>query len=111
MSEFSDVRSYPTLPYSAYVINKIITSCADPVLSRGRGRKVLGPVENHAIGFLTCTRRDPLENLKATQPAFCVGLLSQHSVSGHHLPARIRLFFLKMAFRCWANGGRFVDLV
>ena len=52
--------------------------CVDP---EGDWGSEPPPLENHqAIGFLTITGPDPMENWKSTK------LPSQHSMLGHHLP-------------------------
>ena len=54
-------------------VNYVQASCADP--EGGAGGP--DPPENHkAIGFLINTDLDPMENHKATKPAFIVGLSS-----------------------------------
>ena len=48
-----------------------VSTCADP---EGGGQGVRTPLKNHKnIGFLSNTGPDPLENHKATKPAFNVG--------------------------------------
>ena len=50
------------------------SACANP--DGGTGGPT-SPLENHKnIGFLSNTGPDPLKNLKATKPAFNVGLSS-----------------------------------
>ena len=55
------------------------------------------PLKNHKnIGFLSNTGPDPLGNYKATMPAFNIG------------PSKVRQRnVIKMAFRWWADDGRF----
>ena len=48
----------------------------------------------NAIVFLSNTGLEPLENHKATEPAFNVGPLSARQGNA-----------ILMAFRCWANNG------
>ena len=65
-------------------------TCADP--EWGQGVWTPRPKKNHKnIGFLSNTGPDPLENHKATKPAFIVGSLSvrqQNAIYGVSLAGR-----------------------
>ena len=62
----------------------------------GGGQGVRTPLKNHKnIGFLSNTGPDPLENHKATKPAFNVGPSTAHiSLADRKYPAFIGIWIL-----------------